>query len=358
MRDGENGMKLAPPYLYEEIAEARSIGRLRELGVKMLDLVRLATHTDADIKRIVRLISQSNDAITLRLIALLESLEGIRLPEGATYLALGSEGRGEQTLRTDQDSAIVYRDDLPPEKLRDLERFASRLVDALEEIGVPRCPGNNMAGNPQWRRSLTEWQRLLDQWVNGPTPEHMLDFGMFQDLRPLYGDENLGTQLRDHIRTAVHDTPLFFPNMACHAVRFPPPLTMFGRIRVEESGEQRGKVDIKKAGIFAITVGTSLLALEAGIVGGNTWEKLDLLGERRVLNPLDIRTIEETFTFLVRLRLQWQLRELAANTRPTDHIDPLVMTDNERHQFRQALKGVNTFLQIMNDRYHLNFISV
>jgi len=348
----------SPPYLYQEIVEARSIDKLRELGVGMLDLVRLATRSDADIRSIVQLSSQFNDAITLRLIALLDSGEGICLPEGATYLALGSEGRGEQTLRTDQDSAIVFIDDLPPEKLRGVERFSTLLVEALEEIGVPRCPGNIMAGNPQWRHSLTEWKRLIDQWIGDPTPEHMLEFGMFQDLRPLHGNENLGTQLRNHIRAAVHDTPLFFPNMACHAVRFPSPLTMFGRIRVEHGGEQRGKIDIKKAGIFAITVGTSLLALDAGIIGGSTWEKLELLGKRGVLSPGDVKTIEEAFTFLVRVRLQWQLRERAVKVKPSNYINPLAMTDNERDQFRQALKGVKTFLRIMDHRYHLNFISI
>lgn len=343
--------------LYQEIEAAQSIDTLRAIGIRMLDVARAATRAGADIKSMVQRISQLNDAITLRLIALLESTEGIRLPEGATYLALGSEGRREQTLRTDQDSAIVFVDDLPPEKLRDIECFAARLVEALEEIGVPRCPGNIMASNPQWRHSLSEWKRLLDQWITVPTPEHMLDFGIFQGLRVLHGDKTLEKQLRDHIRAAIRHPTLFFPHMARHAMRFPPPLTLFGRIRVERSGEHRGKVDIKKAGIFAITVGASLLALEAGFIGGNTWEKLELLRERGVLAPGDLEAIEETFTVLVQLRLQWQLRELAANGKLTNHVDPQVMTDDERYRFRQALKGVNSFLRIMNNRYQLNFIS-
>ena len=131
-----------PLCLYQQIEAARSIHQLRALGVKMLEMVRLGIDANADIKSVVQLISQLNSAMTLRLIALLDSSEDIRLPEGATYLALGSEGRGEQTLRTDQDSAIVYIDDLPQEKLREVEQFATRLVEALEEIGVPRCPGN------------------------------------------------------------------------------------------------------------------------------------------------------------------------------------------------------------------------
>jgi CBS domain-containing protein len=343
--------------LFREIEAAPSIDALRGLGVRMLDLVRIASRPGTDIKTLVPKISRLNDAITLRLIALLESTEGIRLPERATFLALGSEGRGDQVLRTDQDSAIVFVDDLPEDKLPDIERFATRFVDALEEIGVPRCPGNIMASNLQWRHSLSEWKRLLDQWIAAPTPEHTLNFGMFQGLRALHGEKVMAKQLHGHILAAVRHSSLFLTYMALHALRFPPPLSMFGRIRVERRGEHTGKVDLKKAGIFAITVGTSVLALEAGFIGGSTWEKLELLGRLGVLAPDDLETIEKAFTFLVQFRLQWQLRELAANDKLTNHVDPLDMTDEERRQFRQALKGVTPFLRTMNNRYQLNLIS-
>ena len=346
-----------PLYLHQEIETAHSIEQLRALGARTLDVVRLATDMSADTRSIVKFISRLNEAITLRLIALLESTEGIRLPDGAAYLVLGSEGRRDQTLHTDQDNAIVYIDDLPPEKLREVERFATRFVDALEELGIPRCPGNIMVSNPQWRHSLTDWKRLLDQWITVPTPEHVLNFGIFQSFRVLYGDGTLEKQLHDHLRAAVRSHTLFFAHMACHALRFPTPLTMFGRIRIKHSGEHKGKVDIKKAGIFAITVGASLLALEAGFLGGSTWEKLELLGKQGVLAPSDLETIEKAFTFLVQLRIQRQLQELAANDKLTNHVDPLVMNKKERCQFRQTLKGVKTFVGIMNNHYQLNFIS-
>lgn len=346
-----------PLYLHQEIEAAQSIDQLRVLGVRMFDMVGFATRAGADTRSIVQLISGFNDAFTLRLIHILVRDEGIRLPEGAAYLALGSEGRGEQTLRTDQDSAVVYSDDLPPEKLREVERFSIRIADALEEIGVPRCPGNTMAGNPQWRRSLSEWKQLLDNWISVPTPEHMVDFGMFQDLRALHGEESLERELRDHIRTAVQRHTLFLPNMARSIMRFPPPLGMFGRIKVERSGEHRGEVDIKKAGIFAMTVGASLLALEAGIVGGSTWDKLELLGKRGMLAPGDLETVNDSFACLVQLRLQRQLKALAAGNKSSNYVNPLVMTDKDRDRFRQALKGVGTFLHIIRDHYQLDLVS-
>lgn len=348
---------MSPDTIRQEIAAADNIERLRSLCAKIPDIVDSAISSDADIKSTVQFISRLNDLLALRLIALLERDEDIRLPEGAAYLALGSQGRGEQTLSADQDSAIVYRDDLSPEELRDIERFAHRLVDALEGIGFPRCPGNIMASDPRLRLSLTEWQRLLDEWITIPSPENMLKFGIFQDLRPLYGDALLGTRLRDHIRITAMGQNSFFTNMALHAVRFPSPLTFFGRIRVERTGENKGMLDIKKAGIFAITLGVSLLALEAGIIGGTTWDKLALLGKRKILTAGDSKIIEEAFTFLIRLRLQMQLRELSTAGSATNYIDPGLMSDSDRSRFMQALNGVTMFLRVMNDRYRLNFIS-
>jgi CBS domain-containing protein len=306
----------------------------------------------------VELISGINDTVTLRLIVILDETEGIRLPAGATYLVLGSEGRGDQTLRTDQDNAIAYPDDFPSRLLCRVELFAARIVDALEEIGVPRCPGNIMASNSEWRHSMSEWQRLLDQWISVPTPENVLKFGIFQDVRSLHGDLALGIKLRDHIRISARNCHRFFPHMAFHAVRFPSARGMFGRIRVERHGEHKGKIDIKKAGIFAITVGVSLLVLEIGGTNGNTWEKLEVLKNSTLVTSGDVRRIEEAFNCLIQLRLQSQLRELMAGGKPTYYVDLKSMTDTELEEFRRALNGVDALLYLLHTHYHLNSLSM
>jgi CBS domain-containing protein len=344
--------------LHRDIASAATIVQLRAVGVRMPDLVGLAISSGADIKSVVQSISLFNDTVTLRLIALLENTEGIRLPEGATLLVLGSEGRGEQTLRTDQDNAIVYNDDLPANKLRAVERFATRFVEALEEIGVPRCPGNIMASNPQWCHSVGEWKKLLTQWIAAPTPTHILNFGMFQDLRALHGDTAPATLLHTFICSTVQCNAVFFPNMAEHVVRFQSPFNMFGRIRVEQSGESKGMVDLKKVGIFAITTGASLLSLEFGTIGGNTWEKLERLGKSCGFSSGDLEAVAHGFSYLVKLRLQQQLLEAHSGSKQTNCVDPKLMTDTERGLFRQALKGVTTFLWIFRNHYLLDYSSM
>ena len=346
-----------PLYLNQEIESATSIEQLRKVSARMIAMVSFASRAGTDTKSLVQLISHLNDAFTLRIIALLESVEGIRLPPGAAYLALGSEGRGEQTLRTDQDSAIVYADDLAPAELAEIERFSVRLVDALEQVGVPRCPGDTMASNPQWRRSLSGWKELLEQWVTLPKSEHMVNFGMFQDFRTVWGDPRFEAELHAHLLNILQRFTLFFPYMARHIARFPPPVGMFGHIRVERRGEHRGEVDLKKAGIFAVTEGASLLALENGAVGGSTWEKLDLLRQRGILPAGDVEIVYQAYTYLVQLRLHRQLKALEAGKQPSNHLNPLAIPDVERDRLRSALKGVATFQRILRDRFKIDFIA-
>jgi CBS domain-containing protein len=347
----------SPLYLTQEMEAAESIEELREINARILDMVGCAMGAGAATQSLVQLISHFNDTLTQRIIELLDLKENIRLPKKASYLALGSEGRGEQTLRTDQDSAMVYADDISPEELEECVKFAERLVDALDFVGVARCPGNTMASNPEWRHSLTEWKRLLERWISIPKGEYMVSFGMFQDFRTIHGDTAHEDVLHEHLLSVIERNNLFFPYVAKNIVRFPAPIGMFGRIKVDRSGKNRGKIELKKAGIFAITEGVSLLALEHGVHVGTTWDKLEELSKLNVLSTKDSETISESFTTLVRLRLQRQLNDITAGKPPGNSIEPMLLTEKSRNQLREALRGTNQLLRIIRDHYRLEFIS-
>jgi CBS domain-containing protein len=132
---------------------------------------------------------------------------------------------------------------------------------------------------------------------------------------------------------------------------------MFGRIKVERIGSNRGKVDLKKSGIFAITEGVSLLALENNVDKGTTWDKIEKLGQMGALSTKVSETISDSFTQLVNFRLQRQLSDLAAGNKPSNAIDPLRLPEKEQKQLREALRGVNQFLRIIRDHYRLDSIS-
>jgi len=347
----------SPLYLVQEIETAATMEQLRLIGRKMTGMLQYAVKTSADAQSLIQLIAHFNDAFTQRLIFILASNHNVRLPEGAAFLSLGSEGRQEQTLRTDQDNAIVYRDDLAPEQQAEIQRFAEHIVSALESVGVPLCPGNMMASNPEWCHSLSEWKHLIEKWVSTPGPDETLYFGVFQDLRVLHGEISFEVELRDHISVCVRKHSIFFPYMARQIVRFKPPVGMFGRLQVEKRGEQRGKLDLKKGGLFALTRGISLLALDAGFMDGTTWSKLERLNHLHIVSDHDLEIIRDAFTFLMRIRLEKQLIALTSGKEPNNHIDPLVLSDRDRDQLRAAFRGCETLLQILKSRYQLDLIA-
>lgn len=347
----------SPLYLVQEIESATTVEQLRLLSRKMSDMLQYAIKLNADPQSLIQLIAHFNDAFTQRLIGVIADRDGICLPEGAAYLALGSEGREEQTLRTDQDSAIVYRDDLPAEKIAAVHRFAAAIVTGLASLGVPLCTGNIMANNPDWCHSLSEWKDLIVKWITNPGPEQTVNFGVFQDLRVQHGERMFEDKLRLHISETAKNNSRFFPNMAHNIIRFKPPLGMFGRLLVEGKGEGRGKLDLKKGGLFAITRGISLIALEEGICGGTTWSKLERLRQIAHIAPHDLDVLEESFTFLIKLRLEKQIRSLAAGEKPGNYVVPLALPEKDQAQLRAAFRGVNTLLSILQSRYQLGMVN-
>jgi len=347
----------SPLYLVQEIESAGTIDQLRALGQKMTGMLRYALKTNADTPSLIQLIAHFNDALTQRLILILERNHAVRLPAGAAYLSLGSEGRQEQTLRTDQDSAIVYRDDLSEGDIAQVRRFAGHIVAALETVGVPLCPGNMMASNPEWFHSLSGWKHLVQLWITCPDPDATVHFGVFQDLRVMHGDAFFEPELQEFICDCARNNSIFFPSMARNIVRFKPPLSMFGRFQVQKKGDQCGKLDLKKGGLFALTRGVSLIALEAGIMGGTTWSKLERLNHLHVVSDHDVETIQNAFTFLLQMRLSRQMIALSSGLPVDNYVDPKLLTDRERDQLREAFRGVDLLLDIVKRRYHLDLIA-
>lgn len=347
----------SPLYLVQEIESATTIEQLRQIGSKMTDMLQYAVKINADSQSLIQLIAHFNDSLTQRLIFILDCHHNVRLPLGAAFLALGSEGREEQTLRTDQDNAIVFRDDFTSEERSEVQLFAEHIVFALESVGVPLCPGNMMANNPDWCHSLSEWKQLTERWITEPGPDETVHFGVFQDLRVLHGEKSFEDELRHHICECTRNNPIFFPCMARNIARFKPPIGMFGRLLIEKKGEQRGKLDLKKGGLFALTKGISLIALESGIMGGTTWSKLERLQHLQLVSEQDIEIVRDAFSFLIKMRLEKQLIALSSGKEPDNFVDPLVLTEREREQLRTALRGVETLINILNSRYQNDLIA-
>lgn len=346
----------SPQQMVREIEEARSLEELKELQARVQNLVVHLAGTGVATRDLVRLISHLNDRILLRLIALLRAERFADLTERFAFVVLGSEGRREQTLTTDQDNAIVYADDLTAAEVQRLEAFSRELIDALIAVGVPECPGGIMARNEAWRRSLAGWTEVLDHWFANATSENILNVSMFSDLRTIYGDLSLEQALKARVAGRLRRDPAFLMRMAGNVLRFAPPLGWFGRIKVEKKGEQRGLLDVKKAGIFAITEGVKVLALEAGAMDGGTRERMHLLVAARVLDREQAEDLEASYNFLVVLRLRAQEEAIRDGRKPTNHLALEQLNRMEKGRLRLALEGVGSFQDFLKRRFQLDLV--
>jgi CBS domain-containing protein len=330
---------------------------VREINRKMTEYIGNLFKADIKPKDLVRLISYLNDLIIVKVIRLLTKNGFSDLPGKFAFLVLGSEGRMEQTLKTDQDNAIVYDDSLGGKELETLELFSRGLIDALIDIGFPSCPGGIMAKNAPWRRSISDWTSAVKSWVREPTPENILNYSMFSDLRTVYGDFSLETGLKETVVNVVNKNPVFLAHMANNILRFKPPLNFLGGFKVEKKGENMGKLDIKMHGLFPLTEGIKVLSLEAGIMDGGTNEKIVQLMGRKIVPDDELAEVEASFNFFVHVRLKSQIKRAMQGLEPSNFIDPLDLSEVERERLKVGFSMVKSFQGFLSDRYKVSFLA-
>jgi CBS domain-containing protein len=346
----------SPQKMLRDIEEADNIADLTKLHRQIQDLVLHLVGTGTTTRNLVRMIAHLNDRLLIRLIEILRVEKFPDLTDRFAFVVLGSEGRREQTLSTDQDNAIVLADDLSKEEAAQVEAFSHALIEALVEIGVPPCPGGIMAKNEFWRRSRTEWISVVDDWLSTPTPENILNGSMFFDIRTLYGEPSFEQRLKDHIAKSLSKEAAFLAHTTVNVLRFKTPLGWFGRIKTIKKGELRGKLDIKKAGIFAVTEGIKVLALEAGILNGGTRERLQGLVEAKVLASEQAQDLEASFDFLVFLRLRCQVRGIREGREPDNYVSLDHLNRMEKGRLKLALKEVRSFQTFLQRHFQIDLM--
>lgn len=340
-------------YFMKDLEAARSVGDVKEINKKMIEHITTLFKAEVKSKDLVRLISYLNDLIIVKIIKLLVENTFAGLPEKFAFLVLGSEGRMEQTLKTDQDNAIVYSDDLSEREVKIIEDFSVQLINDLVEIGFPSCPGGIMAKNSLWRRSFSEWKEVAKGWVLVPSPDNILNYSMFSDLRTVYGNFDLEKGLKERIGYIIKEHSVFLAHMANNIQRFKPPLNFLGGFKVEKKGEHSGKLDIKMFGIFPLTEGIKVLALEAGILDGGTSEKINLMLGRNIVPDDELLEVESCLNFLIYIRLKNQIRQVSRGGEPSNYIDPFDLSEVERERLKVGFSVIKSFQRFLGERYKL-----
>jgi CBS domain-containing protein len=287
---------------------------------------------------LMNLVTAMNDAITQRAVQIAHgSAEAAKL--GFCWIGLGSEGRMEQTLATDQDNAIIFAD-APPggvegARARLLE-LAAEVNDTLAECGFPLCAGAIMARNPQWCLTLAEWKERFDDWMRNANPTALLNAAIFFDLRALAGDAALARELQAFLLAGVPRRPAFLRQMAINALEVRPPLGFFTDIAVNDS--TGGMLDLKLHASRPIVDCARILALAAAVPATSTTGRLNTAGPPMRMSRDEIDASVGAFHFVQMLRLRRQEEAEAQPLRERNRVDPDALNSLDRRILKEALR--------------------
>jgi len=322
------------------IRHAPDLALLKQCARDIQQLARNMLAQGVAAEQLTQIITTLNDLLTTRIIEL-ELQESPARGIEFCWLALGSEGRFEQTLNTDQDNGIIFalKDNQDPAALRAvLLPFAKRINLALAECGFPLCGGDVMASNPKWCLSLDEWQTTFDKWIYHGAPMDLLHSTIFFDFRPLYGATHLGTALREWLQAAAPKNSRFLHQLAVNALRNRPPL---GMVRDFVTGDDH-TIDLKMNGITPFVDAARIFSLATGGTHTNTLQRL-----REIALPLNISTRDvdaycQAFLFIQLLRLRLHHVQSEQGTTLTNRVDPDTLNNLDqrilKEAFRQARK--------------------
>lgn len=327
-----------PLLLARRIEHADSVEELRQARATFPRTVRMLLDSGASAEQVGRILAETEDRVARRLLQLAQRELGAA-PGPFCWLAMGSEGRREQTLATDQDNGLIYADGLGPAADRAFERLAEWMVEALATCGAARCVGNVMATNPRWRGPLAAWQAHLGQWLANPEPSHLLDVLIAFDFRAVGGDTRMGVQLRSWLAERTPRAPTFLAQVAHAALESRRPLGLLGQFVLSRDGT----FDVKRDALRPVVDGLRLLALEHGWPVVGTVERLDQARAAGVLPREDARDLRAAFEALQRLRLRHQLELVEAGQPPNNALAPKAIQRAERAGLREHLKTIGRF---------------
>lgn len=325
------------------IERAENLEELHEVSAATERLTRGLVDRGVSVARIVALLAALNGRLMSRVFSMCVPDE---MMDRVCLIVMGSEGRGEQILKTDQDNAIVMEDGLEwPDRDKQLSKFSAE----LEQLGYPPCPGNFMVSNPEWVMSVSEWRAKLDRWIRSADGDAMLDITVFSDAHPITGNVDLFHAVRDWFLERFQADAGFVSSFAHPIVRFTVPLGLFGRVRQGKKG-----IDVKKGGIFPVVHGVRTLALHAGMEETNTFRRIRGLVSRGALGPSLGEDLESALETLMMLRLRQQLDAVAAGRKADNRIRMEGMSRLDRDHLLRALNIVKDFQSSLARRFYLN----
>ena len=347
-----------PAILIREMKRSTSAKELGQIRTKAEGLLRQYLEREVAMDFIAAVMTEINDALIVRVIEIAQQELSTPLPDITwCWLGLGSEGRGEQLLRTDQDNALVF-EDVPDELLETIRpqflAFAKRVTFHLSTCGFAYCPGDMMASNPKWCLSLQEWKDQFSDWILTPTNKNIMHCNIFFDYRPLYGEEALPKILSEHIFETIPKKGIFLSLMAKNALQNPPPLTFFRNFVVEKNGDHQDAFNIKSRAMMPLTDAARLLILGHQVTGvNNTFKRFEKLAELEPNYKDLFEQAADAYEILIRYRALQGLK----NNNSGKFLLMEEMTKRQKLNLRNTFRPISELQDILKIRYQVSFFN-
>ncbi len=335
-----------------QVEHADSPEDLRQASLSIVALIRTLHATGVKVAFIADLVTELNRRIFRKLFELLAPPD---LLENSCLIVMGSEGRGEQVLKTDQDNGLILRDgyDCPA-----LPGIVAEFSRHLVSFGYPPCPGDIMVSNPDWTRPLAGYKDSIFHWIHHPDESAAMNLAIFYDAAPVAGDASLLDEAKGYLLSRLQDNQMFFSQFARPTLAFDTPSGLFAALFERRRAEP---VDIKKAGIFPIVHGVRALALEKHMVETNTVARIWALAELGALDRKLAGELVEALTILSTIRLKARVdspSEAGGDPNAELAIDNMVHPDRlgklDHDQFKDCLALVKSFKETIAYHFRLN----
>ncbi len=336
-------------YLVREVEVAENIERIEKTTYKLPVLIKALIDSGARTQNITRIITSLTDAITNRVISL--AIEELGPPPCKfAFIAVGSEGRMEQTLATDQDNAIIF-DNVDKENHKVYKTYflelGKKVTKALDKLGFKYCNGEVMANNPKWVLSINEWETQFKTWINNSDPKSILEAGIFFDFRCIYGDQQYTKNLQSYIFQTIENKAVFFQHMANPIIKYKSVVNLFGNIVGDSKDNDHSALDIKKI-ILPIVSFIRLYSLKYKITETNSILRLEKLNSSNFISKSLYSEIIVSYNYLMLLRFRFQTNELLKKQTPDNLINIEELTDIEKTTIKKIISEISDLQTQLN----------
>ena len=332
--------------LIKTIKSAKNVNQLENMHSKMALMLLDPIRNGANPEYITRLITTISDAILDKVIEFSIAKLG-KPPCKFAFMIMGSEGREEQTLVSDQDNGIIY-EDLKNDKDKAYAseyfgKLAELVCDQLNTAGYKFCDGECMAKNPKWCQSLFNWKKYFHNWIYQGSPEDLLHSSIFFDFKGVWGDLELTNQLKLFLLDSVEKRAGFLRHLTENALHFKPPIGLFGKLVVESEGEHKDSFNIKSA-MQPIVDFARVYSLKHGIVQTNTLTRLFRLYTKHVLTNQQYIDLVQTYNYAMHLRFLRQITTIIDEEKqPDNYINSKNLSYLDKAMLKEVFKKIGQF---------------